>query len=130
METQELISGISALVTVIRTPLLESGLKPSAIAFKKAKLEALLEKPAELAKIHDWLVAFNNVYVADYYKVLKLVPEGVWQMYANLGQRKGIYELDERNRVIKIMHEQWAKRPDALQRKPKPNVKKQQQVRS
>lgn len=114
--TEDLIKEISNVITEIRTPLLESGLGASAIAFKKKKMEEY--KPGDLERAIIWLEGFR-VYLSEYEKVKKLVPEAVWNMYRNLGQRKGIYELDERNRVVKILHKEWAKRPPCLNREPK-----------
>lgn len=114
MSQTQVQQAISDILSEIRTELLDSGLKPTAIAFKMERLSGASEKDQESARA--WLIGFRDVYIQEYIKVKRLVPEHVWQHYKNHNMRKGLYEIDQRNNVTARLHKAWQDRPACLRR--------------
>lgn len=112
-DNQDYIEKICTLIDAVRSTLLASGLKQTAIAFRKSKLhKATLES---LKDCYLWLVGFQGGCCKEYAATLALVPKQVWDMYAMTGM-KGSYEQN-RLRLIKTeTKKQWANRPEILKR--------------
>lgn len=109
-----MIEQISQLVSELRNVLLEVGIKPTGIAFKKEKIEQAPEKQQEHALA--WLKGFKDVYVRDYQKAKSLVPKLTQAMYELSKLSYKTYEEDEVKESRLHLIEAWRKRPAILQR--------------
>jgi hypothetical protein len=105
---------IAQLVNEIRTPLLEAGMKPSRIAYRKKAIEEATELEQEIAVI--WLQNFLLDEVAKYKEALNLVPEMTRQMYALSGLSYKTHEEKLMCETKERMFSAWKSRPDILQR--------------
>jgi hypothetical protein len=106
---------IENLVTELRPILLEAGLKPSAIAYKKLRIVDATDKQRDDAV--KWLEHFKLVYVGKYQEAKNLVPEMTRLMYkmSGIGNLE-THEEKELREAKQWLKEEWRNRPIILRR--------------
>ncbi len=106
---------IEALVTELRPLLLEVGLKPSAIAYKKIRILEATDKQRDDAV--KWLEKYKLVFVAKYEEAKNLVPPLTRTMYAMSGiSNNETHEEKEFKEAKRWLREEWRARPIILRR--------------
>ena len=105
---------IAALVDRIRTTLLEAGMKPSVIAYKKQKIEDAPEGARNEAV--RWLESFERKEIVDYKNAISLVAPLTLQWYKMSKLPPSTHEEFEIKRTKDAMFDAWKSRPDILQR--------------
>lgn len=109
-----MVEQISHLVTQIRTTLLEVGLKPSTIAFKKERIEEATDQQREVAI--QWLQNFQAKELKAYQEAMDLVPALTRNMYRLSGLPKSTHEEVELERTKGAIITGWRDRPSILRR--------------
>jgi hypothetical protein len=106
---------IENLVTELRPILLEAGLKPSAIAYKKLRIVDATDKQRDDAV--KWLEKFKVVNVGKYQEAKNLVPPMTRLMYkmSGIGNLE-THEEKELKEAINWLKDEWRNRPIILRR--------------
>ena len=107
---------VSDILDRIRTPLMEDlKFKPFAVAFSRKRFEDA--DLAQQTEAMQWLKSFEVTMTEALKDAIQRVPKETWAIYAAMGpDAKGIWEVDNLNKVITTYRDVWKIRPYILRR--------------